>query len=311
MAQTTLGPSVKHLMRDDLRIPIEQCVSTYLNRAWEVTKTVDKTDAASHTAAILADESYAVFVKLGEGDLAEDQLTQELAGLRLLTERAGVLTPTGIGIVPVTAGALFIMAAVEVVKRKQVHWRQMGQALAQIHNVKGERFGLETHSYWGNFYQDNRPLADWPDFFGTRRLEPRLRAAVDSGHLPLTFVTRVEKLGSQLAELCGPSVQPALLHGDAHKNNFLSTAQGPVLIDTAVYYGHPEMELAYIDFFAEVGFFAPAPDDFYAGYQEVAPVDDGYAGRRNLWRIPAWLAMVQVGGPQYLDKLSTALDNYV
>jgi len=311
MAQATLGPSVKHLMRDDLRLTVEQCVSAYLGRAWQVTKTEDKTDAASHPAAILADENYAVFVKLGEGDQAADQLTQELAGLRLLTERAGVLTPTGIGIVPVTGGALFIMAAVEVVERTPAHWRQMGQTLGQIHNTKGDRFGLETHSYWGSFYQDNRPLADWPDFFWQRRLEPRLRAAVDSGHLPLAIVTRVEKLGSQLAELCGPPVQPALLHGDAHQNNFLSTAQGPVLIDPAVYYGHPEMELAYIDFFAEVGFFAPAPDDFYAGYREVAPVDAGFAGRRNLWRIPAWLAMVQVGGPQYLEKLSTALDNYV
>lgn len=311
MAQATLGPSVKRLMRDDLRLTVEQCVSAYLGRAWQVTKTADKTDAASHPAAILADESYAVFVKLGEGDQAADQLTQELAGLRLLTERAGVLTPTGIGIVPVTGGALFIMAAVEVVARTPIHWRQMGQTLGQIHNIKGDRFGLETHSYWGNFYQDNRPLAEWPDFFWQRRLEPRLRAAVDSGHLPLAFVTRVEKLGNQLAELCGPSVQPALLHGDAHQNNFLSTAQGPVLIDPAVYYGHPEMELAYIDFFAEVGFFAPAPDDFYAGYRAVAPVDAGFAGRRNLWRIPAWLAMVQVGGPQYLEKLDAALRSYV
>lgn len=311
MTPISQGPSVRRLLQDELRLPIEQCVSIYLGRTWQTKRAEDKTDAASHPAAILSDGAEAVFVKFGEGDRAEDQFTQELAGLRLLTERAGVLTPTGIAIVPVENGALFIMAAVEVVAREPRHWRQMGQTLAQIHQVKGGRFGLETHCYWGSLYQDNRTLPDWPEFFWTRRLEPRLRAAVDSGRLPASLVAQVEKLGSRLREVCGPPVQPALLHGDAHQNNFLSTAQGPVLIDPSVYYGHPEMDLAYLDFFAEMGFFAPTPAEFYAGYHEVVPVDADFARRCDLWRIPAWLAMVQVDGSGHLDKLSSALQNYV
>jgi fructosamine-3-kinase len=311
MIQVIQGPSVKRLMGDDLRIPVEQTVSAYLNRTWQVTRTEDKTDAASHPAAILSDGAVAVFVKLGEGDRAVDMFTQELAGLRLLSARASVLTPTGIGIVPVENGALLILTAVALIERGQQQWRQMGQALAQIHQVQGQHFGLEHHCYWGSLYQDNRPLSDWPEFFWTRRMEPRLRAAVDSGNLPLAFVAQVEQLGRRLTERCGPPVRPTLLHGDAHQNNFLSTAQGPVLIDPSVYYGHPEMDLAYLDFFAEMGFFAPTPAAFYAGYGEVAPVADGFDQRRNLWRIPAWLAMVQVDGPQHMTKLSAALQNYV
>ncbi len=60
MAQAIQDRSVRRLMRDDLRIPIEQCVYSYLGRAWQVTRAEDKTDAASHPAAILADETYAV-----------------------------------------------------------------------------------------------------------------------------------------------------------------------------------------------------------------------------------------------------------
>jgi fructosamine-3-kinase len=272
---------------------------------WQVTKAEDKTDEASHPAAILSDGRYDVFVKLGEGDLAEDQLTQELAGLRLLTERSGVLTPAGIGIVPIEQGALLILEAVQVIEREQSHWRQMGQALARIHNIKGECYGLETHCYWGSFYQDNSPLADWPEFFWTRRIEPRLRAAVDSGNLPVAFISQVERLGSQLAQLCGPQVQPSLLHGDAHQNNFLSTAQGPVLIDPAVYYGHPEIDLAFVDFFA------PVSDELFAGYQEITPIDPGFVERRNLWLIHAWLAMVEVDGAQHVDKLDSVLRSYI
>lgn len=298
-------PSVTRLLRDDLRIPIEQTVSAHLGRAWQVTRAEGRTDEASHPAAILADETYPVFVKLGEGDLAVDQLTQEAAGLRLLTERSGVLTPAVIGVIPVECGALMVMEAVQVIAREPIHWRQMGRALAQIHRVKGERFGLETHCYWGSFYQDNRPLTKWPDFFWQRRIEPWLRAAVDSGTLPAALVRQVETVGGRLAELCGPPVQPTLLHGDAHQNNFLSTARGPVLIDPAVYYGHPEMDLAYVDFFA------PAPDELFAGYRELAPIDPGFGGRRDLWRIHAWLAMVAVDGPQHVERLRSALENYV
>lgn len=304
MTQTTQGPSVRRLLRDDLRIPIEQSVSAFLGRAWQVTRTEDKTDAASHPAAILADDAYAVFVKLGEGDLAEDQLTQEVAGLRLLTARSGVLTPLVIGLVPVAGGALVIMEAVQVSEREPSDWRQIGQALAQLHRVKGAHFGLERHCYWGSFYQDNRPLTDWPEFFWTRRIEPWLRAAVDSGRLPLNFVTQVEQLGSRLTSLCGPPVQPALLHGDAHQNNFLSTVRGPVLIDPAVYYGHPEIDLAYVDFFA------PVSAELLAGYREVTPIDAGFAERKELWLIHAWLAMVAVGEPQYGERVAEALRRY-
>jgi protein-ribulosamine 3-kinase len=295
---------VSRLLRADLRIPIEQAVSAYLGRTWQLKQAAGKTDEASHPAAILADERFAVFVKMGEGDLAVDQLTQEAAGLRLLTARSGVLTPTVVEVVPVVRGALLILEAVQVIDREPIHWRQMGQALAQIHSVKGDCFGLETHCYWGSFYQENRPLADWPEFFWTRRIEPWLRAAVDSGKLPSEFVPQVEKVGNILSELCGPAVQPALLHGDAHQNNFLSTAQGPVLIDPAVYYGHPEMDLAYVDFFA------PVPADLLEGYQELASIDPGFGERRDLWLLHAWLAMVAVDGPQHLERLRNALRRY-
>ena len=110
---------------------------------------------------------------------------------------------------------------------------------------------------------------------------------------------------AQVQELSGPQVEPSLLHGDAHQNNCISTDNGAVMIDPAVYYGHPEMDLAYVDFFA------PVSDELLQGYQEMAPLDPGLSERRNLWRLPAWLAMVQMDGPQHLDNLAAALRRYI
>ncbi|MCE7988443.1 MAG: hypothetical protein DYG89_45375 [Caldilinea sp. CFX5] len=294
-------PSLQRVLSDEVRLPVEQSVSAYLGRAWQVKTVESKHDESSHPAALLADEGYTVFVKLNEGELAVDQLTQEVAGLRLLTREAGVLTPTVIDLLAVAGGALVIMAAVQVVPRSERQWQEMGQALAQIHAVKGSSFGLASHCYWGNFYQDNRPLPDWPTFFWQRRMAPRLQAAIASGHLPTALATQIEQLAERFADRCGPPVPPTLLHGDAHQNNFISTAAGAVLIDPAVYYGHPEVDLAHIDFFA------PVPPDFWSGYTAGTPIDPGFVRRRHLWLLPTWLAMVELGGEEYLPQLRNTL----
>ena len=97
--------SLNRLLSEPLRLPLEQRVSTYLGRPWQVQSAEDMQDAASHPAAVLSDGTYAVFVKLAEGSDACDRATREIEGLATLTARAGVLTPPAIGAVPVDDGA--------------------------------------------------------------------------------------------------------------------------------------------------------------------------------------------------------------
>jgi protein-ribulosamine 3-kinase len=170
-----------------------------------------------------------------------------LAGLRFLAQRSGILIPTPIANITVDGGALMVLEAVSAVDRESRHWRQIGQTIAQIHKVKGDRCGLETPGYFGPFYQDNRPMSKWSTFYAERRLWPRLMGAIDSGNLPTSLIRQTEKLISRLPDLCGPESVPSLLHGDAQQNNFISTEMGAVVIDPAVYFGNPEFDLAYID----------------------------------------------------------------
>lgn len=287
-----------------LRTTIERRVSDHLARSWQIETVIDKVDESSHPAALLSDGSTIVFVKIYQGELAEDQLQREVAGLRLLQKEAGVLTPVIIDRIPHADDVLILMEAVTEIPRTPADWRRYGQALAQIHTVTGPYFGLDAHSYWGSLYQDNRPLANWPAFFWQRRIEPRLRASYGSGNLPAALASQVERIGTNLAQLCGQSVQPTLLHGDAHQNNVINTAAGPVFIDPAVYYGHPEMDLALIDFFA------PVAPELYEGYAEVRPIAADFAERKPLWLLPAWLAMVELDGPQHLAALRAVVERY-
>ena len=164
---------------------------------------------------------------------------------------------------------------------------------------------MDSHNYFGPFYQDNRPLDDWPTFYAERRLWPRLISAIDSGHMPTDVIRQVEKLIEHFPKLCGPEITPALLHGDAQQNNFISTAKGAVVIDPAIYYGNPEVDLAYIDYFR------PVPEEVFLGYQEELPIDKGFSERRELWRLYGYLAMVEVEGAAYLEKLVNAVQKYL
>jgi fructosamine-3-kinase len=142
-----------------------------------------------------------------------------------------------------------------------------------------------------------------------RRLLPMLRVAADSGHLPPDLASGVEAIADRLPALAGPEPRPALLHGDAQQHNFVSTAAGAFVIDPAPYFGHPEVDLAL------VGYFQPVPDEVFTGYQDLAPIDPGFAGRRELWRLHAYLAVAAVAGPgpfgrRYLDRLAAAIHSY-
>lgn len=293
------------LLKDQLRTAVEGIVTDYRGERWKIKEFKDMNEFSSHPSAILSDGSYSVFVKLSPAANGLEQFERELAGLRLLSERAGVLIPTPVGNISVAGGVIMVLEGVQAIDRAPQQWRQIGQALARIHQIKGGRFGLDTHNYFGPLYQDNRFMADWPTFYAERRLWPRFIGAINAGNLPAEVIPMMEKLISRLPDLCGPDVTPTLLHGDAQQNNFISTEAGTVLIDPAVYYGHPEMDLAYVDYFQ------PVPEDVLNAYNDEIPIDPGFRERRELWRIYGYLAIAEVGGMPFLPQLTSAIRKYL
>ena len=292
------------LLDKQIQAYIEQIVSEHKQYRWIVSEFRNMNEFSSHPSAILSDGSYPVFVKSTKAANGLEQFRLELQGLHQLSGLAGIQTPTPIANIPVEDNVLLILEGIQAVDRTTKQWREIGHALAQIHRIKGTRFGLETNNYFGPLYQDNRPASDWSTFYAERRIWPRMMGAINSGNLPTYVIRLLETLLQRLPDLCGPDIEPTLLHGDAQQNNFISTERAAVAIDPAIYYGHPEMDLAYIDYFR------PVPEDVLAAYQEELPIDSGFSQRRDLWRIYAYLAIVEVEGAAYLSQLTDALQKY-
>ncbi|BCJ75558.1 hypothetical protein CS0771_51020 [Catellatospora sp. IY07-71] len=299
-----------------VRAVVERAASGHRGRPWSATGFTDLDERASHRCGILHGTPFSVFAKLDGSACGADRFGVELRGHRLLRERGGVRTPLPVG--PGTAGSpagtLLLLEALPEVpaqRRTPEQWRAIGRSLATLHSARGDRFGLaEFDGFFGPLAQDNRPTdTGWAGFYAQRRLLPRLRDAVGSGNLPAELATGVERLAADLPRWCGPEPVPSLLHGDAQQNNFLTTADAAYLLDTGPYYGHPELDLALLDYFA------PVPEQVFDGYRDVLPIDRGFAQRRELWRLHGYLAVVAVDGTSafgrpFLDRIAAALARY-
>jgi fructosamine-3-kinase len=292
--------TIHPLLDADVKRAIEREASHHRRRRWVSEAFTNLDDRASHPCGLLLGQTFSVFAKLGRDQAAREQFQAELDGLALLRRRARIATPTpvGGGLVKLDDGALLLFEALSErvpADRTRADWRSIGRTLASLHQVHDSHFGAaHLDGFFGPLPQDNTPVASnrWADFYTERRLIPRLRSAVDAGHLPRGLAADIERLGRRLSMLCGPEPRPALLHGDAQHHNFVSTPSGAVVVDAAPYFGHPELDLALVDYFH------PVPDDVFAAYRELVPIDSGFAERRELWRIFAYLAVVTVDGSQ-------------
>lgn len=302
---------------------VERAATRHLGRAWTQAGFTDLNHRATHPCGIFSGTPISVFVKLDTSPSGQQQFAAELSGFSLIRSRTAVATPVpvGDGVIVTHAGTLLLSEAIAergaasgqaADAREPVDYAAIGRALAGLHQARGETFGLaEFDGFYGPLPQCNRPVGSprWADFYAERRVLPMLRLAVDSGYLPAELALRAERVVARLPELCGPDPAPALLHGDAQQNNFVSTADGAVAIDVAPYFGHPEADLALVDFYS------PVHPALLRAYADAAPVDPGFAARRELWRLPGYLAVIAVDGASsfgrsFLPRLDAAIRQY-
>ncbi|MEZ4613228.1 MAG: fructosamine kinase family protein [Caldilineaceae bacterium] len=131
--------------------------------------------------------------------------------------------------------------------------------------------GLSRIPSSGLLPQPNPWTASWVEFFGEQRLRrqggrpwpwrPHARG-VDGAH---------RRVSSPAGDIIEEPARPSLVHGDIWSANVLAQ-DGRItgVLDPAVYYGHREIELAYIFLFHSFG------GAFRHRYLELWPLTPGY-----------------------------------
>ncbi|MCH8556965.1 MAG: fructosamine kinase family protein [Balneolia bacterium] len=182
--------------------------------------------------------------------------------------------------------------------------REFGNGLAALHRNTASGYGLSHNNYIGRLPQNNSPHEDWVTFFMIRRIEPQIRAAVDSGLMPSSCIKKLPLLQRSAASLF-PDEPASLLHGDLWSGNYLYSESGQAaLIDPAVYYGNREIELAFTMLFGRF------PAGFYEAYEEAWPIEPGFAQRRDLYNLYPVLVHVNLFGGGYVSQANAIFNQY-
>lgn len=178
------------------------------------------------------------------------------------------------------------------------------ELLANLHAFRRDTHGLERDTLIGSLHQPNPDAESWVDFFREHRLLHMAKEGVREGSVPLDTMARIEKFASHLEEWLLEPEHPSLLHGDVWTTNVLASG-GKItgFIDPAVYYGHPEIELAFITLFGTFG------NAFFTAYHERRPIPDGFFDlRRDIYNLYPLLVHVRLFGGSYLRSVEATIE---
>ena len=173
----------------------------------------------------------------------------------------------------------------EFIKAGELHansWINFARNLCKLHEFKNQAYGLREDNYLGISPQKNSPVillqdGPWARFFFEYRILPPL-AMIKKREWNSQWQQLVDKAFILMEEdLPDPKSGASLLHGDLWCGNYLVDQAGEIaVVDPAIYYGHPEAELAMMNLFG--GF----PQEVFDYYLQQNPPSKNFA-RAQWW----------------------------
>jgi fructosamine-3-kinase len=180
------------------------------------------------------------------------------------------------------------------------------ELLAALHEVTAPHYGLAQDTLIGGLHQPNPATDSWLAFFRDHRLLYMGRVGVENGRLPATVWQRLQRFADNLDHWLLEPKRPSLLHGDVWTTNVL--AQGDQItgfLDPAIYYGHPEIELAFTTLFGTFG------QPFFDHYQTLRPLPAGFfEERRDIYNLYPLLVHVRLFGGGYVGSVERTLTRF-
>lgn len=182
--------------------------------------------------------------------------------------------------------------------------RHCAGLVARLHGVTGEAFGFGGDTLNGRVVLQSPWAERWVPFWSEHRLRFSRNLATAHRRLPDAMLARIDVVIDATGDLLTEPERPALLHGDLWNANVLAIDDAvTAFLDPSACYGHPEMEIAYVDAF---GAFGP---EFIEGYQAERPLAvEFWSLRRHVYALYPLLMHAYYFGDRFLPHIERRLD---
>lgn len=240
-------------------------------------------------------------VKVNHATRYPKMFEREKDGLHLLKKHSSFVVPE-----PFRTGVIgdFSYLAMEYIQPGGRHYpnEEAGRLLAQMHEHSSEQFGLESDNYIGSLPQNNDKRASWSEFFMQNRILPLLSRT--ENYFSTSELDKIQSIGEMLDQYFDDR-KPSLLHGDLWSGNtFTSENNRPVIIDPAVYFGHPFMDLGMTRLFGGFG------SEFYEAYGEISPLPRHWQEACDIANLYPLFVHLALFGGGYKSQITSIVNRY-
>ena len=188
---------------------------------------------------------------------------------------------------------------------KAINWEKFGENLANLHQLSNNKFGLGYDNYIGSIHQINTYENNWLNFYTNHRIIHLMIVARNKNLLNYQDCRKIESMCGSFKDFI-PFTLPSLLHGDLWSGNIICSENGsPVLIDPAVYFGHPEIDWAMLDLFGNY------PQYSFEIYNEINPLEKGFEERKSIHQLYPLLVHLVLFGRSYYSSVMSKVKGYL
>ena len=178
-------------------------------------------------------------------------------------------------------------------------------AITSIHKIKDDKFGFSFDTQIGGLRQKNVRDLDWVKFYRENRLNYIYELINNNCPMDNNINIRIDKLLKNLENYIPKNLIPSLLHGDLWQGNIMFSKNSFVgLIDPGSFYGHNEMELAYLRWFNP----AFIDNTFLNKYNEIIKIDSDYFKYEKIYQLYYSMLNVYLWDRSYIEDVRRLLD---
>ena len=123
-------------------------------------------------------------------------------------------------------------------------------AIIDLHSFTNKIYGFEFNTQVGGLEKVNTKNSSWVDFFATNRLNYIFELICNNNPMEKSINDKISFLLKKISNFIPDNPEPRLLHGDLWEGNILfHNSKFVGFIDPGSFFGHNEMEVAYLRWF--------------------------------------------------------------